>query len=66
MRDFTVEETNLICAYGEKTLAELVRALEALASETDDADMRDIALSAKRKLTDISDEEFIDTKFYPA
>ena len=67
MRDiFSVEETNLMCAYGTNDRANLIAELKGGLPGISDPDMRDIYNSAISKLQNISDGDFSEVGLYIA
>ena len=67
MKDiFSVEETNLMCAYGTGDRAALITELLEGLDSVYDPDMRDVYESAIEKLENIGDDEFSEIGFYMA
>lgn len=63
--DFTVEESNLICIYADKTRTGTAANLLAGLPFIDDPDMRELAASVLRKLDAMTDADFAATEFDP-
>ena len=63
--NFTAEEINLIAIYKAETLEETLERIDVALPDMD-AEMRTIAESARRKLAELSEQEFIAASFSPA
>ena len=65
---FTVEEENLICAFGISNRTALINDIRAALPDfdTDEPEMLEIAENALRKLETIADLEFSEIIFSPA
>ena len=63
---FTVEEENLICAFGVSDRQNLVGVLNAALPDFDEPEMREIAENIIRKLKNMTNEEFSEQIFHPA
>ena len=63
--DFTVEETNLVDIYLDKTLAATLAGIAAALPDMD-GDFKAIAQSASRKLATLTEQEFSAIAFIPA
>ena len=58
MRNFTVEEINLMCVFDAKGRTELIEDIGRVLPHLDDRDMEELANRVIGKLQNMTDEEF--------
>ena len=63
---FTVEEENLICIYDTSSREAAMGGIRAAVPDYEEAEMREIAENALRKLENMTDAEFSEYIFCPA
>jgi hypothetical protein len=62
---FTVEEINLMCIFDTSSREKLIAELTAALADFEDAEMREIAEGALRKLSEMSDTDYSPLDLYP-
>ena len=67
MRNFTFEETNLLCIYNTGNRTVLIKALTEMRGELspEEAELRELTDSALCKLRSMTDTEFAELELYP-
>ena len=67
MKDFTFDETNLMCIYNTGTRAGLIQELTVMRGylEPDETELRELTDSALQKLGGITDEQFAELELVP-
>ena len=60
MEHFTIEEINLLCIYSTNTRAALLSALRLALPDIYDLELREIVITATRKLEAMTDAEYIE------
>jgi len=60
MEHFTIEEINLLCIYNTETRAALLSDLHLVLPDIFDPELREIVITATRKLEVMTDAEYIE------